>query len=165
MIKLKNYISSDAERLIELANNRKVSRYLVYTFPYPYTMKDAEWWIEEGSKQNNAVTKVIELDGEFIGSVGLVPQTGWREHCAEIGYWLGEQYWGKGIATEVVSAQTEEAFSKYGFRKLFAPVLAPNIGSQRVLQKCGYELEGVLRTEVQRYGVYYDTHHYTKYCF
>ena len=162
MITLRDYTPSDATRLVSLANNQNVSRYLVDTFPYPYTQQDAEWWIATGSTANQAITKVVQLDGEFIGSVGVAPQAGWKRHIAEIGYWLGEAYWGKGIATEALGQMTEHALSTLGYQKLFAPVLAPNTASMRVLEKCGYEREGILKREVCKNGQFFDIHHYAK---
>ena len=76
MISLREYADSDLERLVNLANNENVARYLVYTFPHPYTNEDAEWWIGTGSKQNGAITRVIEYRGLFVGSVGITPQGG-----------------------------------------------------------------------------------------
>jgi len=137
---------------------------LIYTFPYPYTKQDAEWWIKTGSKANNALTKAIEYQGELVGTVGITPQTGWKEHSAEIGYWVGEEYWGKGIATEALRAMSDLAFSTMKYKKLFAPVLGPNKASMRVLEKCGYSLEGVLKQEVFKGGHYFDGHYYAKFC-
>ena len=164
MITLRDYASSDVDYVVELANNEKVSRYLVFTFPYPYSRKDAEWWIETGSFENGSVTKAIEVRGEFVGSIGIKPQSGWRSHLAEIGYWVGEPYWGKGIATEALEIMSKSAFEAFGFKKLFAPVLARNQPSMRVLEKVGYRLEGVLRNEVQKNGRYFDIYHYAKSC-
>ena len=137
---------------------------MIYTFPYPYTKQDAEWWIKTGSKANNALTKAIEYQGELVGTVGITPQTGWKEHSAEIGYWVGEEYWGKGIATEALRAMSDLAFSTMKYKKLFAPVLGPNKASMRVLEKCGYSLEGVLKQEVFKGGHYFDGHYYAKFC-
>jgi ribosomal-protein-alanine N-acetyltransferase len=162
MISLREYADSDLERLVSLANNQKVSRYLVYTFPHPYTTKDAEWWIGIGSKQHGAITRAIEYQGVFVGSVGINPQSGWREHLAEIGYWVAEDYWGKGIATAALREMTDYAFTNRSFRKLFAPVLAPNISSMRVLEKCGYHREAILKDEVQKDGIYFDKHHFVR---
>jgi ribosomal-protein-alanine N-acetyltransferase len=162
MIALREYTDSDLERLVHLANNENVSRYLVYTFPYPYTTADAEWWIATGSKQNGAITRVIEYKGLFVGSVGITPQSGWREHLGEIGYWVGEDYWGKGIATAALRQMTEYGFKSRNFLKLFAPVLAPNVASMKVLEKCGYQLEGILKGEVQKGGIYFDTHRFAR---
>lgn len=164
MIRLRAYATSDIPRLVQLANNKNVSRYLVYTFPYPYTKRDAIWWVDKGAQENGAVTKAIEFNNEFVGSVGIQPQAGWKSHTAEIGYWIAEPYWGKGIATEALRQMTNLGMRELGLRKLFAPVLAPNIASMRVLEKCGYVVEGVLRQEVYKDGVYYDIHHFAKFC-
>ncbi len=165
MITLREYAPSDASRLVQLANNQKVSQYLIYTFPYPYTRDDAEWWIATGSREQGAVTRVIDLDGLLVGSVGITPQTGWRSHLAEIGYWLGEEFWGRGIATEAVWEMTAWALADARYRKLLAPVLGPNRGSMRVLEKNGYSLEGVLRNEVMKNGRYIDVHQYARLTF
>jgi [ribosomal protein S5]-alanine N-acetyltransferase len=160
MITLRDYIRADINRLVELANNKNVSRYLVDTFPFPYTKPDAEYWIETGCSENGNIVKVIEYQGEFVGSVGIKPQTGWKSHVAEIGYWVAESYWGKGIASSALGMMTEIALEKLQNRKLFAPVFAPNIASMRVLEKCGYGLEGILRQDVFKDGQYFDIHHY-----
>lgn len=164
MIKLREYSDTDIDRLLDLANNINVSRYLVYTFPYPYTREDAEWWISTGSKDHGATTRVIEYDNLFVGSVGITPQSGWREHIAEIGYWIGEPYWDNGIATTALKEMSDYAFSQLKYKKLIAPVLAPNKTSMRVLEKSSYELEGVLKNEVFKDNQYYDIHQYAKYC-
>lgn len=163
MITLRDYQSTDADRLVELANNENVSRYLIDTFPYPYTKQDADWWIASGAHENAAVTKVIEYKGEFVGSVGITPQMGWRSHMAEIGYWLGEDYWGRGIATEALKQMTALAFLEPKYKKLYAPVLAPNRVSMKVLEKNNYRLEGVLRKEVIKHNHYFDIYHYALY--
>ncbi len=163
MITLRDYRNADATRLVALANNKNVSRYLVYTFPFPYTMRDAELWIETGSTANGSVTKVIEYRGEFVGSVGITPQTGWKSHSAEIGYWVGEAYWGKGIATEALRQMTTLVFSNGIYRRLFAPVLGPNKTSMRVLEKCGYRLEAIFKQDLFKDGQYFDGYYYAAY--
>jgi [ribosomal protein S5]-alanine N-acetyltransferase len=162
MIILRDYKASDSDRLVKLANNKNVSRFLIYTFPFPYLKNDADWWIEFGCRENGAITKVIEYMGEFVGSVGISPQTGWRSHIAEIGYWIGESFWGKGIATEAVKMMTDISFSQLNFRKLFASVHAPNKASIRLLEKAGYELEATLRQENFKDGEYRDVHQYAR---
>ena len=94
MISLRDFTLSDADRLADLANNENVSRYLIYTFPYPYTKADAEWWIKIGSRANNSITKVVQYEGAFVGSVGITPQTGWKAHSAEIDWGSSEQFVG-----------------------------------------------------------------------
>ena len=162
MISLRELVPSDLDRLVRLANNENVSRYMVYTFPYPYTPADADWWIGTGSKQNGAITRVIVHNGEFVGLVGITPQVGWRNHLAEIGYWLGTEYWGKGIATCALKQMTDYGFVSLRLKKLHAPVLAPNVASMRVAAKCGYQVEGIMKLEVQKAGRFYDVHHFAK---
>ena len=164
MITLRDYEPSDAARLVLLANNKNVSRYLVDTFPYPYTQQDAEWWITTGATADDTVTKVIQYNGEFVGSVGITPQVGWKSHVAEIGYWIGEAYWRQGITTAALTLMTDHALSALHYQKLFAPVLGPNKASMKVLEKCGYELEGILKREVSKDGQYFDLYHYAKCC-
>lgn len=162
MTTLRELLPSDLDRLVSLANDENVSRYLVYTFPYPYTKADADWWFNTGSKQHGATTRVIEYQGEFSGLVGITPQSGWRDHLGEIGYWVGKEYWGKGIATSALQQMTDFGFSSLQLKKLYASVLAPNVASMRVLAKCAYELEGVLKSEVQKNGRYFDMHHFAR---
>ena len=164
MITLRDYEISDTARLTLLANNENVSRYLVDTFPFPYTQQDADWWIATGSMANHAVTKVIEFNGEFVGSIGISPEAGWKNHVAEIGYWIGEAYWGQGITTAALKLMTDYGISQLNYKKLFAPVLGPNKASMRVLEKCGYGLEGILKSEVTKRGKYFDIYHYAICC-
>jgi RimJ/RimL family protein N-acetyltransferase len=161
MIVLREFADSDVDGLVLAANNANVARYLLYTFPHPYTQGDARWWIRKGSKQNGAINRVIEHQGLLVGTIGITPQAGWRDHVGEIGYWLAEEFWGMGIATEAVRRMTEYGFTVRHLRKLYATVLAPNGASMRVLEKCGYRCEGILQAEVQKHGTYFDLHHYS----
>jgi len=162
MITLRDYTQADAARLVVLANNKNVSRYLIHTFPYPYTMQDAVEWIESGSQANNSITKVIEYQGNFVGSIAIIPQTGWKSHTAEIGYWVGEEYWGKGIAINALRAMSDAVFSGMKLTKLYAPVLGQKHASMRVLEKCGYVLEGIFKQEVFKDEQYFDGYYYAK---
>ncbi|MGR9053702.1 MAG: GNAT family N-acetyltransferase [Gammaproteobacteria bacterium] len=163
MIRLRDYEEHDCGRLVYLADNKNVSRYLIDTFPYPYTWEYAIWWVRVGCKSGGSLNQVIEYRGEFAGGIGLTPQHGWKRHTAEIGYWLGEPYWGKGIASEALNLFCGFVFSEMQFRKLFAQVMASNASSIRVLEKCGFEQEGILKSEVIKDGQYFDMHHFGKY--
>ena len=162
MIILREYCENDLEDLVTLANNDKVSRYLDLSFPHPYTHEAAAWWIEIGCRAEGSAVKVIEWEGQFVGSVGTTAASGWRSHIAEIGYWLGEPFWGKGIASQALDQMTKIAFTELEFQKLQASVLKPNVGSMKVLEKCGYILEGEMAREVCRDGIFYDTSVYSK---
>lgn len=159
-ISLRDFSPSDTDRLVELANNKNVARYLIYTFPNPYTREAAQWWINTGCKEGGKIAKVVEYGGEFVGAVGITPQPGWKDHTAELGYWLGESYWGKGIATAAAEQMINIAFTETSYKKLFATVLGPNAVSMRILEKLGFQREGLLKAEVHKDGHYYDIHHY-----
>lgn len=163
MITLRDYTSDDVEQLVALANNNNVSRYMVATFPYPYTRSDALAWITTDSHADGMITKVIEYQSQFVGSISIRPQPGWKSHSAEIGYWLGEPYWGQGLASAALMKMTAQVFANPKYKKLIAPVLAPNKASMRVLEKCGYQLEGVLKQEVYKGGTYFDVYQYARY--
>jgi ribosomal-protein-alanine N-acetyltransferase len=162
VIEFRGYRSSDLRALVELANNRNVSEYLADRFPFPYTEEDAIWWIGIGCKQNDCINFAIENDGVLVGGIGVEPQDGQRRHCAEIGYWLGQPYWGQGIATSAVHKMTDYAFLELGFSRLYAPVLEPNRASMKVLEKCGYALEGILRNDIRKNDTFYNVHYYAK---
>ena len=165
MINLREYIKDDAERLVRLANNKNVSKYLTPFFPFPYTKKDAHWWLETGRNLNDAINRVIEYNEEFVGGIGINPQKGWKSHIAEIGYWIGEEYWGNGIATEALKQMTKLALSTKKYQKLFAPVLGPNKASMQVLEKNNYQLEGVLKHDVIKDDTFFDIYSYAKIIF
>src|SRR5262249_50400323 len=97
------------------------------------------------SRGGAATEFAIEVGGEVIGSVGFRIQKDMEQHSAEIGYGLGQDYWGLGIATEALRALTEYAFSHYEqVLRIYAYVFEWNTASMRVLEKCGYEREGWL---------------------
>ncbi|GJM14448.1 MAG: N-acetyltransferase [Pseudohongiella sp.] len=163
MISLRNYRPSDVDRLSEIANNREVSRYLAPSFPFPYTIEAARWWLETGVNTEGLSAKVIEFDGLFVGAVGTQAKAGWMSHTAEIGYWIDQAHWGRGIATAALAAMTELAFSELGYSKLQAQVLLPNDSSVRVLQKCDYFLEAELRREVYKEGQFFDVQQFARF--
>lgn len=158
MITLRAYRPDDIDRLVLLADNARVSRYLTDRFPHPYTRADARWWIEQGAREIHTGAWAIEHNGVLVGGIGITAQDRWRQHLAEIGYWLGEPYWGSGLAAEAVRRVTAATFDDPAIRKIYAPVLAPNHASMRVLEKNGYQREGVLREEVFKRGHYHDLH-------
>src|ERR1700730_9662166 len=162
MIALRELVPSDLDRLVSLANNEDVSLYLMYTFPYPYTKADGEWWINIGSKQLGATARVIEYRGEFSGLVGITSQSGCRDDLWGISFWECTAYWRKRLSTSALRQMTDYGFANLQLRKLYAPVLAPNVASMRVLAKCGYELEGVLKSEVKKNGRYFDIHRFAR---
>ena len=159
-MKLRDFERYDIHSIVKHASNYHVSRYLTSEFPYPYKTEDAEWWISVGSKIG--LHKAIDLYGECIGGIGITFGEDEQQFTALIGYWLGESHWGKGIATKALSIMTAEAFSETKIIRLYAPVYSPNKASMRVLEKCGYILEGVLVKAVYKNDSFMDEHIYAK---
>lgn len=145
---IREYRDGDAMALVRYANNRTIWRNLRDRFPHPYTHRDAFRWLHHVSLQFPAHDFAIASEEELIGAIGLQPQEDVHRRSAEIGYWLAEPFWGRGIATRAVRAMTEYAFAQTTFVRLYAMVFAWNPASARVLEKAGYELEGRLRKSV-----------------
>jgi RimJ/RimL family protein N-acetyltransferase len=142
----------DEASLVRYANNRSVSRNLKDRFPYPYTAADANAWIERASTQTLVTAFAIVVDGGAVGGIGIELGTDVHRRSAEIGYWLGEPFWGRGIATEALRAVTEYAFEHFDICRLEAGVFDWNPASARVLEKAGYTLEGRARLAVVKDG-------------
>lgn len=145
---IREYRDGDAPALVRHANNRNIWRNLRDRFPHPYTHRDAFRWLRQVSLQAPPHDFAIATDEELIGAIGLQPQDDVHRQCAEIGYWVAEPYWGRGIATRAVRALTEHAFATTSLVRLYAMVFAWNPASARVLEKAGYACEGCLRQSV-----------------
>jgi len=159
-MKLRELKSEDNRALVKHLNNKQVIKYLTSRIPYPYTDKDATWWIEIGSQED--ITRAIEVDGELAGIIGITQGENQHSRCAEIGYWLGEEYWGKGYATQAITELTNFIFVSTEIVRIFAPVFEPNKASMRALEKSGYQLEGILKKRVFKDGVFYNEHIFAK---
>ena len=142
----------DATSLVEHANNLNVAKYLRDRFPHPYTLKDARDFLKHAVSAGDPTNLAIEVDGAAVGAIGYVPGRDVERFAAEIGYWLGEAHWGKGIVSEAVRLVTDHAFGEMGYLRLFALPFADNVGSIRVLEKAGYEREGLLRASAVKFG-------------
>ena len=140
---------SDAASLARHANNRNVSRNLRDGFPFPYTEADAREFIEIHVVPTNWA---IEVAGEAVGDIVLHPRTDVLRHTAEVGYWLGEAYWGAGTMTEAVRAVTAYGVEHLSLARIDASVFARNLASARVLEKAGYHLEARLRKQFIKDG-------------
>ena len=103
---IRPWLLSDRDRLVGIANNRRVSQNLGDRFPYPYTTADAESWLARAAEQHPRTTFAITVADQLAGGIGLVLQSDIHRLSAEIGYWLGEEFWGRGIATAAVRADT-----------------------------------------------------------
>jgi RimJ/RimL family protein N-acetyltransferase len=140
----------DRDAIVRHANNRKVSINLRDRFPYPYTARDARNWLDAVIDHKPETNFAIDVGGEAAGGIGFTPQFDVGRRSAEIGYWLGEQFWGRGIATEALIAVTEYAFANFDLCRLYAHVFDWNGASARVLEKAGYVFEGRLEKSVTK---------------
>jgi RimJ/RimL family protein N-acetyltransferase len=151
---------NDAPGLARHGNNPNVSAN--NNLPLPMTLDAAQQWLEARLNQSTTVLCAIEVDWEVVGAIGLTVQPGLKSHSAEIGFWLGEKYWNKGITTEAVRAFTEYGFTQHGLSRIYAHVFSWNAASMRVLEKCGYQREGWLRQSVVKGGKLVDQAFYAK---
>lgn len=150
---LRPWAESDAKALLEHANDPEVAKNLRDRFPQPYTKHDAEAWITFCRAQTALTHFAIVVGGEAVGSVGLELFTDIHRRTAEIGYWLGREVWGRGIATVAVIAATQYGFEKLGLARVQAGVFDSNPASARVLEKAGFTREGRLRNHVTKNDV------------
>jgi RimJ/RimL family protein N-acetyltransferase len=132
------------------ANNRRVWRNLRDRFPHPYTAADGERWIRTATEAVPQTHFAIAIGDEAIGGIGMDLKTDVSRRSAEIGLWLGEAYWGRGIGTEAVRAMTDFAFSTFDVCRVYAEVFEWNPASIRMLEKAGYAFEGRLRKSVTK---------------
>ena len=143
---------TDGDSLVEHANNINVAKNLRDRFPHPYTRKNARDFLKFAASLEDQSNLAIEVDGAAVGAIGYVPGHDVERFSAEIGYWLGEAYWGRGIVTEALVLTTEYAFGRLNLLRLFALPFADNVASARVLDKAGYIREGLLRASSVKYG-------------
>lgn len=151
---LRPWHAEDVGSLVSHANNRNIWRNVRDRFPYPYTIEAAREWIQYVEENENLqeLNFAIEVAGEAVGGVGLIPGHDIDRRSAEIGYWLSEQYWGRGIITEAVRGLTDYAFNNFDLCRIWAGVFEWNVGSMRVLEKAGFSREGVLRKAATKDG-------------
>ena len=149
---IRTWKETDRVSLQKHANNRKVWANLRDLFPHPYTLEDARWWINHAQEETPECSFAIANEEGIIGGIGLILQEDIHQYSAELGYWLAEPYWGQGIMTEAVMSITEYAFIQYPLIRIFAGPFSHNIASQRVLEKAGYQKEGLLRNHVIKDG-------------
>jgi ribosomal-protein-alanine N-acetyltransferase len=142
---LREWRRGDEPSLVRHANNRNIWINVRDSFPYPYRQSDARSWIRLAESEGLNFVFAIDVDGFVVGAIGVRPRDDVHALSAEIGYWLGEEFWNRGIATEAVLAMTNYAFEELGMVRVFAEVFEWNTASVRVLEKAGFTREGILR--------------------
>ena len=148
---LRPWRAGDEAALVRHAHIRAVWLNLRDQFPHPYTAADAEGWIKFASAQSPPTSLAIDV-GEAAGGIGVRLHDDVERVSAELGYWLGEAFWNRGIMSAAVRAFTRYAFQQFSLTRVFAIPYATNVASQRVLEKAGYRREGTLRRSVIKDG-------------
>ncbi len=161
-IVLRDWESTDVRRLLMLANNEKISKYLMDSFPHPYTENDANHWINSCKKEKTNLLLAIEYGGEFVGGIGAHFKNDIHRYNAELGYWIGEPYWGKGIISDSIKFFTNYVFSSYKVNRIYADVFSTNPASAKVLEKNGFKKEASLEKAVFKNGFFIDVLIYSK---
>ncbi len=147
------WANGDQDRFLVLADDHDVWVNLRDRFPHPYTWADAESWVSLQAGRDPAVCFAICDGAGPIGDIGLTLREGDLQHSAELGYWLGKPFWGRGIVTAAVKAVTDYGVEAFGLIRIAAWLKTSNGASARVLEKAGYEREGLLRRAVLKAGV------------
>ncbi|PZS99202.1 GNAT family N-acetyltransferase [Stenotrophomonas maltophilia] len=160
--RLRPWHPDDLESLLRNANDPDVSRGLRDRFPYPYTRADGEAFLAGRVLTPGTLNLAIEIDGHACGSVGAQQGSAERGHMAELGYWLGQAYWGQGLMTRVVGLFAPWVMDELRLFRLQAGVVDFNLGSARVLEKNGFQEEGVDRCAVYKRGVLHDLRRFAR---
>lgn len=155
-IQLRPWQQEDLDDLIQYANNPKIAQNLTNQFPYPYTRLAGAAFIEMAQASKPIHIMAISLDGKAIGAIGIHPQTDVWSYNAELGYWIAEPFWGKGLATQAVQQIVDYGFEHFELTRIFARPFGRNKGSQRVLEKAGFTLEASLPQTIFKNGQWED---------
>jgi len=147
----------DADSLTKHANNRKIWIALRDHFPHPYTIEDAHTFLKSVISSEPVTLFCVEANGAAVGGIGIIIGADVHRQTAELGYWLSQEFWGRGIMTEAVAAFTDFCFQEFQLRRIYAEPFANNPASARVLEKTGFSLEGRLKNNVLKDGMLLDS--------
>lgn len=159
---LRNFKDEDASSILKYADNRKIWLNLRDRFPHPYSIDDAKNFLSNVRAKQPETFFAITSENEVIGSIGFSIGQDVHRRTAELGYWLAEPYWNSGITTEAIQIIVEYAFDNFNLVRIFAEPYSSNIASTKVLEKCGFEFEGRLKSSVFKDGKILDQLLYAK---
>lgn len=153
---VRSWEARDVTSLVVHADNRKIWIHMRDRFPHPYTRRAGQGFIRQARRMSPETFFALSVDGAAVGGIGWVASPDVERVSAEIGYWLGEAFWGRGIMTEALKAVTSHAIRTHGFTRVFAVPFAYNTASCRVLEKSGYILETRLTRSAVKDGIVTD---------
>lgn len=148
--------NEDVDSLVKYANNFKIARNLTNRYPYPYTREDGIQFIQAAQKEHPYNIFAIVVDEEAVGSIGIHIQDDIYCRNAELGYWLGEPLWGRGIVSDVVPEMVKYGFRTWNITRIFARIIAENDASRRVLEKSGFLKEAEFKKTIFKNGRFHD---------
>jgi RimJ/RimL family protein N-acetyltransferase len=157
---LRPYTLEDAPSLSQIANNRNIWLGVKDSFPHPYTEENALDFFNMLENYKGHHVFAIIYKGKLAGSVGLHSQEDIYKHSVELGYFIAEPFWGKGIATVAVDRMLQYGFENLHLHRIFASVFERNVASMRVLEKCGFQKEGIKKDGVIKDGKIMNEHFY-----
>jgi len=153
---LRPFSEEDVEDLVRLCNNINIWRNVRDALPHPYKIRDAKNFVKVATSKDPMEIFAITKNNELAGCIGIHPQEDVYRYSAEIGYWIGEPYWGMGIATTALQLIINYGFESLGLVKLYAGCFSFNLASQKVLLKTGFKKEAVLKKAVFKNEAFYD---------
>ncbi|MDR3747752.1 MAG: GNAT family protein [Acidobacteriota bacterium] len=161
-LRVRSWCKDDLDALLRHANNPKIAANLRDQFPHPYTRRDGIDYLNFVRSCEVEMSFALEYEGEAVGGVGFKLGLDIARLSAEMGYWLSEQYWGRGLVTRAVTAASDWALDNYRITRIYAMAFAHNVASMRVLEKAGFEREGLMRRSAIKNGVILDQVLYAK---
>jgi [ribosomal protein S5]-alanine N-acetyltransferase len=161
-ITLRPLNDNDAATLSQLANNKKIWDNLRDSMPFPYTIDHAVSFINSIREEKIPMTFAIEYEGQLCGVISVIVQNDIYSTTAVIGYWIGEPFWNKGIATIAVKLITDYGFNQLGFLRIHTGIFEHNTGSMKVLEKNGYKKDCIFEKALIKNGKIYDEHRFSK---
>jgi len=161
-VTLREWKRSDADALAAIANNKKIWDNVRDRLPFPYTKKDAKEWLDLVKKQKIVTTFCIDVDGKLVGSIGVTLKDDVYRKTAEIGYFIAEEYWGRGIATEAVKQMVSYVQKKFDIVRIYAEVFEHNKASMKALEKNGFYLECIRKKAAFKNNVILDDYVWVK---
>jgi RimJ/RimL family protein N-acetyltransferase len=161
-LRVRDWRRDDLDALLRYANNPSIAANLRDQFPYPYTRRDGLDYLNYVRSMDVPTSFAVEYGGEAVGGIGFKLGVDIARRSVEMGYWLAEPFWGRGLTTRAVTAASDWAFDYYKVVRIFATVFSHNVASLRVLEKAGFQREGILRRSAIKNGVILDQVMYAK---
>lgn len=156
IITLRPWHINDLDDLVTLANNKNIAQYMADVFPHPYTSENGKTFINFANSSTSSHIFAITLNNNIVGSIGLHIQADILKKNAEIGYWLAEEFWGKGIMADAINQMVEYGFNNLDIIRIFARIYGTNKPSQKVIEKANFKLEAKFENTIYKNDEFLD---------